>query len=341
MECPRHHPDGLGRPTKGQLIKPVVAMDGELAETGSLDLACERRIEELLRSSGKTGRDSGMPPPSSNGLSKPAVEEVSEKRARSLRGKSKRDPGGWPGHPGRALRQVETPGEVVDHFPGVRGHRDARLPKGIAFEVRSGRQVPRTFLRRRRSMSSSIGRVHARARTAARSRRPRFREMSPGRSGTESAWRPASPIPAASGSSRRRGSPGRFATRRTRSGKRSRSRPEHPDETGLRVAGKLHRVARSATRRRSSCGPIPRAGLQPRLPAKFDRRFDRIIAGGEKFCDDLPAFGPARAGKRGPKKRRVPENFLRRPKKRKKETLLFLHALPVPSRTTRPNGMFG
>ena len=81
--------------------------------------------------------------------------------------------------------------------------------------------------------------------------------------------------------------------------------------------------------------------MQPRLLAKFDRWFERTVAGGEKCCDDLPAFEPARAGKRGPKKRRVPETSLRRLMKRKKETLLFLHDLSVPSRTTRPNGIFG
>ena len=66
-------------------------------------------------------------PPSSDGLSKPTVEEVSEARARSLRGKSKRASGGQPGHPGRTLRQVETPDEVVDHFPSVCRNCDARL----------------------------------------------------------------------------------------------------------------------------------------------------------------------------------------------------------------------
>ena len=39
---------------------------------------------------------------------------------------------------------------------------------------------------------------------------------------------------------------------------------------------------------------------------------------------------PARADKRGRKKRRIAENFLRRLKKRKKETLPFLHDLSVP-----------
>ena len=100
---PRHHPDDLGRLTKGQLIKLVVAMAGELAEAKSLNLAYAQQIEELLRSAGKNSRYSSMPP-SSDGLSKPTVEEVSEKRTRSMRGKSNRASGGQPGHQGHNLR---------------------------------------------------------------------------------------------------------------------------------------------------------------------------------------------------------------------------------------------
>ena len=115
-------------------------MAGELAEVKSLNLAFAQQIEELLRSAGKTGRNSSLPP-SSDGLSKPTVEDVSEKRARSLRGKSSRDPGGQPGHRGRILRMVETPDEVVGHLHSVREHCDARLPKGLAFKVQSKRQI--------------------------------------------------------------------------------------------------------------------------------------------------------------------------------------------------------
>ena len=59
MECPLHHPDDLGRLTKGQLIKLVVEIAGELsgakselAEAKSLNLAQSQQIEELLRSMG-------------------------------------------------------------------------------------------------------------------------------------------------------------------------------------------------------------------------------------------------------------------------------------------------
>ena len=133
MKCQSLHPDVLGRLPRGQLIEFLVAVTGklalteaELADVKSLDLAYAQQIEELLRSAGKNCRNSSMPPPS-DGLSKPPVEEVAEKRTRSLRGKSKRASGGQPGHPGRTLRQVETPDEVVDHFPSVCRNCDARL----------------------------------------------------------------------------------------------------------------------------------------------------------------------------------------------------------------------
>ena len=134
MKCQSLHPDVLGRLPKGQLIEFLVAVTGklalteaELADVKSLDLAYAQQIEELLRSAGKNSRNSSMPP-SIDGLSKPTVEEVAEKLTRSLRGKSNRDPGGQPGLPGRTLRMADTPDEIVDHFPSVCRHCDARLP---------------------------------------------------------------------------------------------------------------------------------------------------------------------------------------------------------------------
>ena len=83
-------------------------------------------------------------------------------------------------------------------------------------------------------------------------------------------------------------------------------------------------------RRATDIARMPaREALPPSLLVKFDRWFDRIIANGEEFHAGLEPFEPIRAGKRGRKKRRVPENSLRRPKKRKKETLPFLHDLSV------------
>ena len=102
------------------------------------------------------------------------------------------------------------------------------------------------------------------------------------------------------------------------------------EQDGHPWAGELIRFLNSAERETDNARRLGREGFPPRLLTKFDRWFDRIMAAGKKYCASLPAFEPARAGKRGPKKRRVAENFLRRLMKRKKETLLFLHDLSVP-----------
>ena len=106
-------------------------------------------------------------------------------------------------------------------------------------------------------------------------------------------------------------------------------------------AGEMIRFFYRAKRATNIARKLDRMELAPSLLVKFDRWFDRIIANGEEFYAGLEPFEPARAGKRGPKKRRIAENFLRRLMKRNKETLPFLHDLSVPSRTTRPNGIFG
>ena len=102
------------------------------------------------------------------------------------------------------------------------------------------------------------------------------------------------------------------------------------EQDGRPWAGELIRFLNKAEGTTDIARRPGRERLSPRLLAKFDRWFERIVAGGEECCADLPVFEPARAGKRGPKKRRVAENFLRRLMKRKKETLLFLHDLSVP-----------
>ena len=82
------------------------------AEQLSLALAAAvERIAELEAQAGKNPRNSSKPP-SSEGLDKPAP------KPRSLRKKSGRKPGGQDGHEGRTLRQVAKPDHEVPHEPG-------------------------------------------------------------------------------------------------------------------------------------------------------------------------------------------------------------------------------
>jgi transposase len=103
----------------------IVEQDARLAEQ-------DARIAELERQLAASSRNSSRPP-SSDGLDKPSPK--------SLRGRSGRKPGGQPGHEGRTLRQVEKPDEVVVHEPGACAGCGADLP-GDGEPVRvSRRQV--------------------------------------------------------------------------------------------------------------------------------------------------------------------------------------------------------
>ena len=72
----------------------------------------EERISELERRLGLNSRNSGQPP-SSDGLKKPA----SERRTRSLRGKTGRKPGGQAGHKGKTLCRKASPDRFEEHVP--------------------------------------------------------------------------------------------------------------------------------------------------------------------------------------------------------------------------------
>src|SRR5512143_482417 len=76
------------------------------------------RIGELEARLGMSSRNSGKPP-SSDGLAKPAPK--------SLRKKSGRGPGRPKGQPGTTLRQVEVPDHEVTHEPGACGGCGAGL----------------------------------------------------------------------------------------------------------------------------------------------------------------------------------------------------------------------
>jgi transposase len=93
----------VAAPTYDELAALVVALQARIAEQ-------DAEIAELKRQLAASSRNSSKPP-STDGLGKPAPK--------SLRGRSGRKPGGQPGREGRTLRQANRPDEVVVHQPGA------------------------------------------------------------------------------------------------------------------------------------------------------------------------------------------------------------------------------
>jgi transposase len=104
----------VSAPTYEELAALVVALQARIAEQ-------DARITELERQLAASSRNSSKPP-STDGLDKPAP--------RSLRGRSGRKPGGQPGREGRTLRQVALPDAVVTHEPGACASCGAALAAG-------------------------------------------------------------------------------------------------------------------------------------------------------------------------------------------------------------------
>jgi transposase len=102
----------VSAPTYEELAALVVALQARIAEQ-------DAQIAELKRQLAASSRNSSKPP-SSDGLDKPAPK--------SLRGRSGRKPGGQPGREGRTLRQVAVPDEVVVHEPDACAGCGSALP---------------------------------------------------------------------------------------------------------------------------------------------------------------------------------------------------------------------
>jgi transposase len=126
-------PDDLPPPSVEVLVALVVSLREELAAVRAELGRAQTRIAELeARLAANSGNSSK--PPSSDGLAKPAP------KTRSLRAKTRREPGGQPGHDGTTLRQVDRPDHEVPYEPG---------PCGDCGRSLSGRPV--TAIERRQS----------------------------------------------------------------------------------------------------------------------------------------------------------------------------------------------
>ncbi|HZM79719.1 MAG TPA: transposase [Candidatus Limnocylindrales bacterium] len=102
-------PSDPPRPSYEELAALVVSLRKELAETrAQLDRALARTAELEARLGANSGNSDR--PPSSDGLAKPAPK--------SLRGKTGRKPGGQPGHRGETLQQVASLAHERVHEPG-------------------------------------------------------------------------------------------------------------------------------------------------------------------------------------------------------------------------------
>jgi transposase len=118
-------------PSIVELLERLAALEAAVAVRDARIAALEAENAELRRRLGQSPRNSNMPP-SAQGLDKPAPK--------SLRGRSGRRAGGQDGHQGRTLRQVDVPDETVRHEPVVCGGCGDGLADAVVVSV-TRRQV--------------------------------------------------------------------------------------------------------------------------------------------------------------------------------------------------------
>jgi transposase len=97
-----------GDPSVAELLERLAERDELIVALRAELRVAQVKIAELEARLGTTSKNSSKPP-SQDGLGKPAPK--------SLRGRSNRKPGGQPGHPGAQLAQVSAPDETVRHEP--------------------------------------------------------------------------------------------------------------------------------------------------------------------------------------------------------------------------------
>jgi transposase len=101
---------GDGRPSYDELAALVVRQAAVIEQLQADVVALRAENAELKRRLGMNSTNSSKPPSSDSPFVKPAPK--------SLRGRSKRKPGGQAGHPGSTLALVTDPNERVRHEPG-------------------------------------------------------------------------------------------------------------------------------------------------------------------------------------------------------------------------------
>src|ERR1035438_2248863 len=123
----------LARNQPETLVEIILVLQGRLDQL-------ERRVKDLEAQLAKNSSNSGKPP-SSDGLSKPSPK--------SLRAPSGRKPGGQPGHPGQTLQRVKTPDHIEIHrleaCPQCGGHGLGREP-ALDYESRQVFDLPERAL---------------------------------------------------------------------------------------------------------------------------------------------------------------------------------------------------
>jgi transposase len=105
---PPNRSDDTGE-ASAALLAEIAALKAENSALKELVNVLQAKIAELERRLGLNSSNSGKPP-SSDGLKKPP-------RTSSLRQATGKTSGGQKGHPGETLEQVAIPEKVIDHYP--------------------------------------------------------------------------------------------------------------------------------------------------------------------------------------------------------------------------------